>query len=599
MKLRAPAYPLITVDPYFSVWSNSDRLNDKETVHWTGKPNPIIGIVNIDGTDYCFMGKSDCEKLRQTDVSVTATATLYTFECQSVTLYAEFTSPLLLNDLDILSRPVSYLCLRAVSKDNQKHNIKAKITVSEEICLNYAGEDDVITESFSNNDINSISIGSVKQPVLAVSGDDIRINWGYFYLSAANAQTETVSVPAGEKSYTQISASIDMCSCGGDVLFTFAYDDIKSMVYFGEQLSSYWNRNGKKITEAISEAHADYYVIKDKCRAFDDRLFIDATRCGGEKYAEILELAYRQTIAAHKVCVDTDGEILFISKECFSNGCAATVDVSYPSIPLYLIYNPELVRGMMRPVIKFARTDKWIFDFAPHDAGQYPLVNGQVYNGTDINGQMPVEECGNMLVMFAAEAIASGKTDFAEKNLDLIQTWVKYLEENGRDPANQLCTDDFAGHLAHNCNLSLKAIMGICGLGLIYKMLGKNDEGEAYINEAREMAADWAKRASNGDGSYKLAFDREGTYSMKYNIIWDKLFGTDIMSREVIAAEFASYRKHMNKYGMPLDNRADYTKSDWLVWCAALGADKDDFAAFIEPLWDAYNYSVSSIPLTD
>ena len=48
----------------------------------------------------------------------------------------------------------------------------------------------------------------------------------------------------------------------------------------------------------------------------------------------------------------------FVSKECHSNGCAATVDVSYPSIPLFLLYNPELVRGMMRPVFKFARRNR-------------------------------------------------------------------------------------------------------------------------------------------------------------------------------------------------------------------------------------------------
>ena len=55
----------------------------------------------------------------------------------------------------------------------------------------------------------------------------------------------------------------------------------------------------------------------------------------------------RQTLAAHKLVLDENGEVLYVSKECFSNGCAVTVDVSYPSIPLFLIYNPELVKGMI------------------------------------------------------------------------------------------------------------------------------------------------------------------------------------------------------------------------------------------------------------
>ena len=56
MKLRAPSVPLITVDPYFSVWSAADKLTETDTEHWSGKPNTIIGTATIDGTDYIFMG---------------------------------------------------------------------------------------------------------------------------------------------------------------------------------------------------------------------------------------------------------------------------------------------------------------------------------------------------------------------------------------------------------------------------------------------------------------------------------------------------------------------------------------------------------------
>ena len=204
-----------------------------------------------------------------------------------------------------------------------------------------------------------------------------------------------------------------------------------------------------------------------------------------------------------------------------------------------------------------------------------------------------------MLVMEAAVAIATKSTDFANEHMDILEQWVKYLIENGRDPENQLCTDDFAGHLAHNCNLSLKAIMGIAGLGIIYGMNGKKREEKKYIRLAREMALDWAKRAANDDGSYRLAFDRPDTFSMKYNIVWDKLFGTEIMPKAIIENEFASYRKHMHAYGMPLDNRAQYTKSDWLVWTATMCTTDDEFRAYIAPLWNAYHKSPSRVPLTD
>jgi len=618
MRLRPPSTPLITVDPYFSVWSPADRLTDRTTVHWTGKPNTMVGTAVIDGEAYRFMGKlnaaDDSRTLTQTKFDYNALSTFYTFEGAGIALDLTFTTPLLMDDLALMSRPVSYLKAAVKSKDGACHKVTVKLAVSEEICLNFRGEDTVVSEIIDINGIPSVKIGSEKQPVLAVSGDNIRINWGYFYLSVPNgkAYTETVSVPfvpgrrdeqapeGFKEDMVFACAETELCTCtAASALFTFAYDDIRSIKYFGDELTSYWNKDGKTITEAIAEAYADYDAVMEKCTAFADRLFLDAVRAGGEKYAEILELSYRQAIAAHKVAVDTEGEILFISKECFSNGCAATVDVSYPSIPLFLLYNPELVRGMMRPIYKYSRTEEWVFDFAPHDCGQYPLLHGQVYGQNALKYQMPVEECGNMIVMAAAVAIADNETKFAEENMDLLEAWVKYLEANGNDPENQLCTDDFAGHLAHNCNLSLKAISGIAGLSIIYDMLGRTDDAAKLLAEAREMAASWAERAANGDGSYRLAYDRPGTWSMKYNIVWDKLWGTEIMPKSVINSEFASYRHHINPYGMPLDNRETYTKSDWLIWTATLADEKDDFMAFVAPLWENYHRTLSRVPMTD
>ena len=452
-------------------------------------------------------------------------------------------------------------------------------------------------------------MGSKTQNVLNRSGDDIRIDWGYFHLAVEPGRTgcEKIAVPfvprrrneeapeGFKEEMTFVTAESRIPTDDGwGAMFLFAYDDIASIDYFGDRLKSWWNKDGKTIETAICEAFNDFCRgdLIARCKAFSDKLFLDATRAGGEKYAEICEISYRQSIAAHKLAVDNDGQILWISKECFSNGCAATVDVSYPSIPLYLMYNPELVRGMMRPIYKYARTDKWIFDFAPHDCGQFPLVRGQVYGENALQYQMPVEECGNMLVMAATVAIADKETKFAEENLDL-------LEAHGDDPENQLCTDDFAGHLAHNCNLSLKAVMGIAGLGVIYKMLGRDADYEAMIEKARRMAEGWAVRAANGDGSYRLAFDRPGTWSMKYNIVWDKLMGTGVMDKGVLATEFASYKHHINAYGMPLDNRETYTKSDWLVWTATLAERRDDFEEYVAPLWKAYNCTLSRVPTTD
>ncbi|MBE6555810.1 MAG: DUF4965 domain-containing protein [Ruminococcaceae bacterium] len=615
MRLRPPATPLITVDPFFNVWCEKDALNEGDTVHWTGFANTIIATAEVDGVPYRLMGRErGIPAMKQVDADVNALTTTYVFEGAGVRLTLLFTSSLLLDDFYLLTRPVSYLEIKRESLDRKKHTVRVSIAVSEQICLDVAGDDEVVTEVLSHGKVKSVKMGSRGQKILDHEGDSARIDWGYFYLSTNEAsgevgvKTETVTSYDGiaredkEMTMTFVTAAAEI---GSSTLFTFSYDDIASIQYFGKNLVSYWNRNGERITDEIEKAFADYKRVLARCAAFSDRLFLDAVRAGGEKYAELLELAYRQTIAAHKLVLDENGEVLFISKECYSNGCAATVDVSYPSIPLFLIYNPELVKGMMRPIYRVAESDVWKrkYDFAPHDAGRYPLLNGQMYGYKDGDlldeMQMPVEECGNMLVMEAAVAIAEGNVNFAKQHMDILDNWVKYLIENGRDPENQLCTDDFAGHLAHNCNLTLKAIMGLACYGILQGMLGKKREEKKYIAMARDMAKDWAVRAANGDGSYRLAFDREGTFSMKYNIVWDKLFGTEIMAREIIESELASYARHMHPYGMPLDNREPYTKSDWLVWTATLFSTREEFEAFIAPLWSFFHLSPSRVPMTD
>ncbi len=619
MRLRPPSTPLITVDPYFSVWSPADRLTDAATVHWTGSPNTILGYAVIDGASYRFMGKlhrdDNSPVLTQTAFDYDALSTRYTFTGAGVELKLTFTTPVLLDDLAVMTRPVSYLKIDVASADGACHDVQVKIAVSEEICLDKRSQYPVETEILTIADKPAVKMGSSVQQILNRSGDNLRIDWGWFYLTACcgTASVEKMDIPfiPADKTpegydpattFAVVTMPLHTCK-NNQALVTFAYDDIKSIEYFGDHLTSVWNKDGMTITEAIAAAYGEYGCLMTRCDAFAQKLFHDAVRAGGEKYAEICEISYRQAIAAHKAVLDTDGKLLWISKECFSNGCAATVDVSYPSIPLFLLYNPELVRGMMRPIYKFARSDMWEFDFAPHDAGQYPLVNCQRYGlheGKLLHHmQMPVEECGNMLVMAAAAALADKETDFAVENMDLLEAWVKYLIANGYDPENQLCTDDFAGHLAHNCNLSLKAIMGIAGLAIIYRMLGRTADADGLMAEAKKMADSFVERASNGDGSFRLAYDRPGTWSMKYNAVWDKLWGTGIFDPMVMQSEFASYRKHVNPYGMPLDIRSDYTKSDWLIWTGTLAQEKDDFMDYVAPLWQGYHNTWDRVPTTD
>jgi hypothetical protein len=112
------------------------------------------------------------------------------------------------------------------------------------------------------------------------------------------------------------------------------------------------------------------------------------------------------------------------------------------------------------------------------------------------------------------------------------------------------------------------------------------------------MAVRWQKLARDGD-HYSLAFEKSGTWSLKYNLVWDKLLGLALFDPSIAKTEYAFYLKHQEAYGIPLDNRKSYTKSDWILWTAALADTPDDFEALIAPVWKYANETSSRVPLSD
>lgn len=631
--LRSPAVPLVTIDPFTSVWSDADHLYDEETKHWTYEVenhegvHGMLGLVSIDGKVRRFLGslgkdeQNQPDILPQVNVNVKPLSTLYTFEGEGIRLEVDFMTPLLLEDLDILSRPASYVTFHVESVDGKDHDVSIYFDITGEWCVNDLAQEVTWFRSSLKNGMANLSMGTVDQPVLKRPGDLTRIDWGYVHLVVPEMEKSqtvihnkegrkdwiaTQSLPMKDNEQKPVSVAK-----GGPVLATMisfdpvttekqsnflvvAYDDIYSIEYFHDKLVGYWRRNGMTMDEMLIRAVEEYESLQKRCAVFSEQVLKNAEKAGGNRYTDIVSLAYRQSIAAHKLVEDKEGNILFLSKECNSNGCIGTVDVSYPSIPLYLLYNPELVKGMMRPIFRYASTDDWPFDFAPHDVGQYPLANGQVYGENKLENQMPIEECGNMLIMAATVCTAEGSPAFAEEHWGLLTQWANYLQKNGLDPGHQLCTDDFAGHLARNANLSIKAIMGIASYQRLCKMLGK--EYDQTIPE--KMAQEWMEMADNGD-HYKLAFDQHDSWSLKYNLVWDELLSFRLFPQEVREKEVAFYLTKQNRYGTPLDNRKPYTKTDWLIWAATLADKKEDVKTLIDPIWDMLNETTSRVPFTD
>jgi hypothetical protein len=626
---RPPAVPLVVHDPYFSVWSMADKLTDQRTKHWTGSVQSLCSLVRIDGTTYRIMGADPrlMHSLPQTKLEVQPTHTRYEFEGAGLRVSLVFLNPSLPDSLEMVSRPVTYLTWSAQSLDGKNHSVQVYFDASYQLAVNIP-EQAVTWGRYRYGDLQVLRLGSQEQPVLKKSGDDLRIDWGYLYVvappgsnssEAATDRSEavrqfssggrlpgsdelTVFMPYGQP-LPVLAETFDLGAVGSSPVarhLIMAYDDIFGIDYFYRHLLPYWRHDGRQVGELLDDALKSYDSLEKRSSDFDRQLIADLTKVGGQQYAQLCALAFPQTLAAHKLVIDLDGRPLYFSKENFSNGSIDTVDVTYPSSPFFLLFNPRLLEAQLKPVLDYANLPRWKFPFAPHDLGRYPLANGQQYGGGEKTeeDQMPVEESGNMLLMVAGLVQVDGNANFAKDYWPLLYKWAEFLRAKGLDPENQLSTDDFAGHLAHNANLSIKAILAMGAFGQLAGQLGHADLQKQYTGLARDYAQRWEKMGLEAD-HFRLAFDQPGTWSQKYNLVWDKLLDLRIFPKAIAERELAFYKSHTNQYGLPLDNRADYTKLDWLAWTASLSGSPSAFASIFAPAYRFAQESPVRVPLTD
>lgn len=637
MKRILPAYPLWIIDPNFSVWSPNDKLNGGHAAFWTGLSRRTYGLVRFEGRTYCFLGQRDgAIPMNQTDVKITAFSTECQFTCDDFSLKVSFVSPLLPDDLKLLSCPVCFTEYEVVCDREMPEDFSVVLALDEEYC--YDKERVPVTGGVLPFEFfEAAFLTRQRNLVMSNANDCIAPDWGDIYLTGDECWFVTDSalnryVMDGEMEYIrrvhERNYIVGICRSQKGVFLT-AYDDRVSIFYFGEWLKSYYFEDGKTIIDALKECYANYEDILEQCVAFDKKLIVDCEKVGVGYYT-LACASLRQSVGAHKLVKNSKGDLLFLSKECNSNGCIGTADVSYPSMPLYLLYNPQLVNAMMTGIYDFARMPVWTYDFAPHDIGTYPWCCGQVYgvknvddkyscnmtvfrdyprthtmlylrpaasNVYDYEMQMPVEECGNMLIMTAAAIVAGADMRQAKDNFDLLEKWVKYLEEFGLRPENQLCTDDFAGHLANNVNLSIKAMVGMEAFSIICDKLGKSTLAKEYIAKAKEFAIQMKQMC--GDGIMPLAYEKENSYSLKYNLLFDKLFGFHLVEQEICEKETSYYIEKSNRYGVPLDTRENYTKSDWILWVATLTDDSQKREALYQPILEYLSQSPSRKPFGD
>lgn len=632
---RPPAVPLVTIDPHTSVWSMADRLYGDWPRHWTGTKMTLFGVVRVDGVPYRFLGGPEwlARHAEHKACEVHATRTDYRFDCGPVELTVSFVTPLLLDDLDLLSRPLTYLRFAARAFDACPHGVSVYLDMPGEWAVNLPHEW-VTWSQESCGDLEILSFRSTAQRALAEAGDHRRIEWGTAFLAARSARAQAVVgdidicrdtfiedgrltgegllKPPRKAGYNRdpvlavaLDLSVNANERAEDTIF-IGYDDEVSIEYFHQHLRPWWRRQADADPIAmIVEAAGEEQAVAARARGFDEALEAQATSLAGPGYAALLALTYRQSVAAHKLVAGPDGRPLFFSKENFSNGCIATVDVTYPSAPLFLAFNPILVRGMLDPIFDYCGSEDWPYPFPAHDVGTYPKANGQTYRGYRkgvagdiLETQMPVEESGNMLILTAALVRAEGCIDYAARYWDLLTQWADYLVEVGFNPGEQLCTDDFSGVLAGNVNLSAKAILGLGCYAAMAQGLGQPDIASRYRKIAEKFAGEWIEAAPEGGGT-RLAFDQAGTWSLKYNLVWDRLLSLGLFPREALQREHVFYRSKVMKYGVPLDQRRTLTKPEWMLWAASLVDDPELFHDFVDRILRYADETPNRVPFAD
>lgn len=389
-----------------------------------------------------------------------------------------------------------------------------------------------------------------------------------------------------------VSRSLGAVAAGGSAAakVTLAIDEIGAIDWFGEFCPPYWRRalpvgNLSHPVAMLDQAFQQYQAVRAACDRFDAKTAAELAAAGGDKYASIAQLTYRQVLGAMQlVWMPSKNTPWYFLKEISSGGCLNTADVVYPAFPQLLYYSPELLRLMQISHLEYAMnftSQPYPLPWAPHHLGSWPIAN-LPYTAQE---NMPLEETSWDILSIAAIAQLQGDDlSWLVPYWPVVQTWFNFMKDLLPFPEEQLSTDDFDGPLYNATNLAVKGIAAIAAYGYIVETFTGNKTAAA---DAYAMAATYGNTMvqfswlRDGDDSHFLIgyFDSKkdggnhSSWPMLYNALWLRLLGYDTLlpNQTALLEQMRDWyeAKKLNEFGLPLNSRKLYTKDDWMTFMAA------------------------------
>ncbi|CCM03143.1 uncharacterized protein FIBRA_05265 [Fibroporia radiculosa] len=650
------AFPLAVRSPYLSAWlpqGEGNALNAVWPQFWTGSvgvSKPITlgwaGYINVDGVSYNFLGdpgvpNTNAQKAVQTSSVFTSTQSIFTLTAGPVDLTATFLSPVEPSNLLNQSLPFSYLALTATPNDGASHSVQVYTDISAE----WVSGSDSLTVNWTTTvgDVITHQVQLENQALFGEVNDQIQQGPGYhstrmtpgttfqtgqdivvraqFINHSTLLDTQDTNFRDVSDDWPVFALAHDLGTISGPsepVVYSVGRARDPAIEYLiandaVQYRSSYFWSKYPTADDAISEFLGDYNNALARANAFDAQVSADANKISST-YAGLVALSVRQVFGAIEITVSktssgqfNTSDIMTFLKEISSDGNVNTVDVIFPGWPLFIYTNPVIGRDLLLPLLNYQETGQYPNMWACHDMGSiYPQALGH-NNGDD--EKMPIEESGNMLIMSLSYVQKSGDISYVSTYYNLLNQWTEYLVANTLIPGDQISTDDFAGPLANQTNLAIKGIIGIKAMSVMAEMVGDMATSANYSGIAASYVKQWQGYATSTDGLHlTLAYNNETTWGLSYNMYADKLLGTNLIPDSVYEMpnslppdppETAWYPTVDEEYGVPLDTRHLYTKSDWQSWTAAFMTNTTVRDMFVDAVQKYAADGESSQPLGD